>query len=1624
MAEGTNIAKTFIKGRMNKVVDERLLPEGEYVDAMNLRLGSTEISEIGSVENTKGNFQLTTLTYVDTNNTPISATARCIGAYEDSATNTIYWFVHDGAFVEGGTTKILDLIVSFNTETQTLIYHVISVSPNLATPTTLNFNERHLITGVNLVNDMLFFTDDINPPRKINVTKSYAYPDTTTNTDLITAEELLVIKRPPAESPIITEVATGGQENFMEGRFLCFAYRYLYEDGEYSATSQFTSPAFVPDQFQFSPESFLNDGMLNITNSVNIVVDTGGPLVVGLDLLFKEADNSIIKVIEKVNKVEAGWLDNTTQTWYFDNSKIFTILPESEILRLYDNVPKLAKAQTIMGNRLVYGNYTEGYDLIDRLGDKVRLTYEAELVSLDIETIDLTTSTSAYTYVVDGGTSITVNNALITINTAGLELKTGARIGIGVSLTHDAFSGTAGLAGFPTSFGVISVETIFTLPNDYADGFALATSVEFAAAISATANSFPIPANPCTAAQTSTLTDRFTCATPPEYTGITPGGAFIPPNQLTRYSAGVVFEQEGVTILASAATPDQFQLVFPAIKYIDTNAVPAIPYVPLNAYQFEYYNVQDAAATFDPLGIPSSLHSNRGYEVGIVYMDEFNRSTSALVSDLNTVHIPCSASDTQNKIKITIPTSQRAPGWAHRYKFVLKPDVLGYNTIYGNIVYTALNTNFTYILLEGENTRKVTEGDELILKRDVDGPINECVDVTALEVKAQPRNFLSLAAGDPNTVSGLTPEPGVYMKINSNNFNAVPPPNATVLPPVCSATEYDGGDPVFLRCSAWSYYDSTLGQYVDWDLPAGSRVKLKIKWRRTGPGDGNRPCERRNGTFESWFSVSQPYANGYEWWNGDNIEASLNGANFTQEIGGGGCAMINTYVNTLYVGANASAATELGNTPDNCENFIRWRRTGGIANMAEPLLFLLSGSLSCAGSKNWPKRRARIEVKWEIYRAVSTLVFETKPADALPDLFYEGAESYPIDVTTGFHLGNLTRFPSNQNQTALLPAEITLQFFNCFAFGNGVESYKIKDSMVGKSFSLGNRAYATAAQDYGEADRFADLTYSGVINDESNVNKLNEFNLGLLNFKPLEDSYGEIMRIVGRKTDILVLQEHKISYVLTEKDLLSDAGGGGALTSTPKVLGTQIARLEEYGISRNPESYVEYGYDKYFTDEKRGAVLQLKGTAYSNEELIVISEQGMRSWFRDTFVNPTYTMHQKLGGYDPYMNEYVLSINDRGLPLVSNCLDCGLQLSVDTDFTAMIAQCIELGETVGEVTITYAPVTADDFVVSVSWNGVTQTTGVTNVAGTLTINKTTPYPTEMFLTVTPSGSPSPVVDVTVSCPVPINITVVQICLTNAADAAQTIHNQTNFVDGGTGYISPLMPIDASAPVIFGGGSYPIVSQYDTYNGAQGFGGIPINGSTVYMYTRRINSDNFVFDPVFDDYYALRSTTLYNNNPTDIGSLLVAIQAAGASSGPFPVDSSGAPNQYSGNFTMPGPIAGSGSGEYLYLVYDYRNVTSRILCFSPYSTGSPAEIAAACCDCETCNLPECTSFGIDWVSGPAAKISYVNCAGATANITLNPNTGVNICAYQGTTYSITPLSAGTTEVSVTITQCNC
>jgi hypothetical protein len=233
-----NFTRNFIAGRMNKVVDERLVPDGEYIDAMNVRMGSTEQSEVGVIENTKGNLSLTSLAYFD--GTPTSIDAVCIGAFADSANETVYWFVHDPNFTATSSgpnpTGKLDLIVSFNTITNILTYHVISIDDGGGVNTTLNFNPKYLVTGIDKVGDLLFFTEDYNQPRFINVTRNY--PNPIGNIDggglpdgpALLAESILVIKRPPAEAPSVQLIEQPGENTYLDERFICFAYRYRYID--------------------------------------------------------------------------------------------------------------------------------------------------------------------------------------------------------------------------------------------------------------------------------------------------------------------------------------------------------------------------------------------------------------------------------------------------------------------------------------------------------------------------------------------------------------------------------------------------------------------------------------------------------------------------------------------------------------------------------------------------------------------------------------------------------------------------------------------------------------------------------------------------------------------------------------------------------------------------------------------------------------------------------------------------------------------------------------------------------------------------------------------------------------------------------------------------------------------------------------------------------------------------------------------------------------------------------------------------------------------------------------------------------------------------------------------------
>jgi rRNA processing protein Gar1 len=52
----SEIKKQFTGGKMNKDVDERLVPTGEYRDAMNIQVSTSEGSDVGTIQNILGNM--------------------------------------------------------------------------------------------------------------------------------------------------------------------------------------------------------------------------------------------------------------------------------------------------------------------------------------------------------------------------------------------------------------------------------------------------------------------------------------------------------------------------------------------------------------------------------------------------------------------------------------------------------------------------------------------------------------------------------------------------------------------------------------------------------------------------------------------------------------------------------------------------------------------------------------------------------------------------------------------------------------------------------------------------------------------------------------------------------------------------------------------------------------------------------------------------------------------------------------------------------------------------------------------------------------------------------------------------------------------------------------------------------------------------------------------------------------------------------------------------------------------------------------------------------------------------------------------------------------------------------
>lgn len=232
----------------------------------------------------------------------------------------------------------------------------------------------HVTTSTNQLGYriILYFTDDVNEPRKLDVTRcifeGFSNPtgnpinytmNSVDDKDLITA-----CPKAPIHPIQFTWQTTGENRisNFRRIPGLQFAFQCIYQTGEESAISTYSDIAV--------PEQYLRQGYYTNTVQLPQYLELVVPSQVdGVANFTEEIDRVRILVRRgnlgawyEIDEVDWNGVGGTPIVYNFFNDRVLTGLTIEEQNRDYEVLPQLAQAVAVVENRLMYGNYVEGFD--------------------------------------------------------------------------------------------------------------------------------------------------------------------------------------------------------------------------------------------------------------------------------------------------------------------------------------------------------------------------------------------------------------------------------------------------------------------------------------------------------------------------------------------------------------------------------------------------------------------------------------------------------------------------------------------------------------------------------------------------------------------------------------------------------------------------------------------------------------------------------------------------------------------------------------------------------------------------------------------------------------------------------------------------------------------------------------------------------------------------------------------------------------------------------------------------------------------------------------------------------------------------------------------------------------
>lgn len=1205
----------FVTGRMNKDYDERIVPNGEYRDALNLEITNSDGSNVGSLQNIRGNIEILNKNYNvstgvftpwSTNYISALSNPICVGKIVDNTTEKIYWFI---------ASDFVSAIAEYDQTTQ-LVKPIIVDTHNI-----LKFSQNYLITGINIIEGILFWTDYQTEPKTLNIKKwrELNTPDFLTHTQIFNRDfeeqDITVIKKKPLTAltlvpstsarggagtginPVITTYP--GTINVNGASTMNFTYRYdpaeiaIYNSMPSWSAVQSAAPGTYPPELTGlvtittvpAPGDYrVNDNIILTASIVQgdtstkeykvrlkIVgpLDPNGNLLPGNTLIcqIQSIPTDLPRglapyqwkvLLEESNPIYNLVFPRFSYRWKYSNNNMSAMAPFSNVAFAGDSFKYLSSDGYNMGmvnnlRKLTLNNITWGNEDV----------VEVELLFKESDS-DAIYSLAKLKRSEGQVTTYEVNNEIV-----GAALSTNQ-----ILRPYDNVPRVA------KAQEIIGNRLIY---GNYLQQYNL---------------SIPILTAGILVNNRDLTTD--------------PVGRPLPSLKSMRtYQLGIVYLDaygRETPVFSSNASAIMVPIADAPLSTSLTALVQNTSSVPAWATHFKYF-IKENSNEYYNLALDRFYYAEDGNVWLSFPSSERNKlevDTYIILKKQHNTDVPVTA---VNKYKI-LAIKNEAPAFIATTTINVASAVcsLGSNppipgTITFNVVGPGSSDNYNFYT--GINSsRYLTLGygsDVTQQYRIASGGPNANNNYTITLVGA--------LGSDAAFLVGLPSGTGININIIENKVESKP--------------EFEGR--FFAKINLDAVFQTNV---ID---PSGNTIQYGANGSITNidseiinssnGGDNNQNWAWRDPEKTDFREAGGliPYYDDYRY-----TKAPTAVGSYTREFGFVVAGVWDDYV----------SGQEF---PDSITPGTLIRFYGGNGGIGKVIYKILATSRVKSARRDTSSNGSNDGIIWQFklnkpfqpeavfgstnpgdYGRTSTLirgfqrvqvltssnnktlsstnpaVFETEPKPSLDlKLFYQASDAFPI----------------SEVGTAK-----TLTWFNCYSYGNGVESNRIRDDFNAVTIDKGPIVSSTLDIPYQEEYKTNGMIYSGIFNSVSGVNNLNQFIQAESITKDLNPYYGSIQALLARDTDLVTFCEDKILNVLANKDALYNAGGNSQLTSTSNVLGQATPYVGEYGISKNPESLASFGFRAYFTDKARGTVLRL-----SRDGIEPISDKGMRSFFLDNF---------------------------------------------------------------------------------------------------------------------------------------------------------------------------------------------------------------------------------------------------------------------------------------------------------------------------------------------------------------------------------------------------------------------